>query len=245
MYNYTKLLLILFIMTRLTWRNLDILRIIIEEYLQSWDVLGSKLLLKKYDIWVSSATVRGDMAKLEKLDLVFQPYNSAWRLPTAKGLRVFVNYLMEQKPDHFLAPRDVKISYTNIKSLEDSIYQIVYNLAKTTWEIAFVTIPEDSINVYSWIADFLELNYKFHGEGGYHIIRMIEDKFSFIKFIESLNIWDMVSVIIGQENILEYLKDYSIVVRAIEIEWRQGVLWIIWWLKMDYSFNISAVRGVI
>ena len=79
---------------QLTQRNIDILKIIVEEYLSTGEVLGSKLLLKKYDLWVSSATVRNDMAKLEQLELVYQPYNSAGRLPTSKWLRAFVNYLM-------------------------------------------------------------------------------------------------------------------------------------------------------
>jgi heat-inducible transcriptional repressor len=71
-------------MANLTERNIEILKIIIEEYIKTGDVLGSKLLLKKYNLGVSSATVRNDMATLETLELVYQPYNSAGRLPTAK-----------------------------------------------------------------------------------------------------------------------------------------------------------------
>ena len=61
----------------LTERNIEILKIIVEEYLQTGEVLGSKLLLRKYNLGVSPATVRNDMAKLENLELVYQPYNSA------------------------------------------------------------------------------------------------------------------------------------------------------------------------
>lgn len=71
-------------MSTLTPRNIEILKIIVDEYLETGTVLGSKLLLKKYDLGVSSATVRNDMAHLEKLELVYQPYNSAGRLPTTK-----------------------------------------------------------------------------------------------------------------------------------------------------------------
>ena len=71
-------------MSNLTNRNIEILKIIVEEFLQTGEVLGSKSLLKKYDLGVSSATVRNDMATLETLELIYQPYNSAGRLPTAK-----------------------------------------------------------------------------------------------------------------------------------------------------------------
>jgi len=47
------------------------------------------------------------MAKLEKLELLYQPYNSAGRLPTSKGLRAFVNFLMETTPEYFLEEKNI------------------------------------------------------------------------------------------------------------------------------------------
>jgi heat-inducible transcriptional repressor len=118
-------------MSQLTPRNIDILRIIVEEYLDTGEVLGSKALLKKYALGVSPATVRNDMANLEKLELIFQPYNSAGRLPTAKGLRAFVNYLMQQYPDHFLGTKNTHKN-ESLSELADYIHTLVYELAKNT-----------------------------------------------------------------------------------------------------------------
>ena len=112
-------------MSHLTERNINILRIIVEEYLETWAVLGSKTLLRKYDLWVSPATVRNDMAHLESLDLIYQPYNSAGRLPTAKGLRAFVNYLMWQYPDYFLSEQKKSVN-ENFKDFSDYIHKIVF-----------------------------------------------------------------------------------------------------------------------
>ena len=110
----------------LTNRNIEILKIIVLEYLETWWVLWSKLLLQKYDLWVSSATVRNDMAKLEELELVYQPYNSAGRLPTSKWLRAFVNYLMQQSPEYFLnVKNDIKES--NINNIWDFVIKYAMN----------------------------------------------------------------------------------------------------------------------
>jgi heat-inducible transcriptional repressor len=79
-------------------RKVQVLKYIIEEYIKTGEVMGSKSLLKQHDLGVSSATVRNDMASLEDMGLIFQPYNSAGRLPTTRGLRVFVDYLMETMP---------------------------------------------------------------------------------------------------------------------------------------------------
>lgn len=231
-------------MSHLTERNINILRIIVEEYLETGDVLWSKTLLRKYDLWVSPATVRNDMAHLESLDLIYQPYNSAGRLPTAKGLRAFVNYLMGQYPDYFLSEQKKSVN-ENFKDFSDYIHKIVFELSKNTGEIAFSVIPEKSILEYVWISNFLESNQKRLWNDIFNIIRMLEDKFSFIEFIKKFPINEWVNVFIGEENIIPFLKDYTIIIKSILINGEVGYVGIIGSLKMNYSFNISAVRGII
>lgn len=232
-------------MTNLTKRNIEILKIIVEEFLQTWDVLWSKALLKKYDLWVSSATVRNDMAILESLELIYQPYNSAGRLPTAKWLRAFISYLMKEMPNHFIDSKDVKMKSWDIKTLEDFIYNITSELAKKTWEISFFISENNWILEYSWVANFLENNYKMLGNSIFSIIKMLEDKNNFIKFISSLPLQEWVNIFIWEENITKFLRDYTIIVKPIIIDSQIWYIWLIWWLKMNYNFNISAIRWII
>jgi transcriptional regulator of heat shock response len=232
-------------MANLTKRNIDILKIIVDEYIETWVVLWSKLLLKKYDLWVSSATVRNDMATLESLELVYQPYNSAWRLPTAKWIRAFVNYLMQQTPDYFLQSPSLSTSKNKIDNIIDFTHKITYELWKNTGEIAFFIVPEKHINEYSWIADFLEKNHKKIWNPIFSIVKILEDKFSFQNFIQNLHINSWVNVFIWEENILPFFKDYSIILKQVMIDWNIWYIWLIWCLQMNYSFNISAVKGII
>ena len=69
-------------MKKIDQRKVHILKLIVEEYIRTGEITGSKSLLQKHDLQVSSATIRNDMASLEKMGLIFQPYNSAGRLPT-------------------------------------------------------------------------------------------------------------------------------------------------------------------
>jgi len=230
---------------QLTERNIQILKIIVDEYLETWEVLGSKLLLQKYDLWVSSATVRADMAKLEKLELVFQPYNSAWRLPTSKGLRAFVNFLMSSTPNYLLNEKNIEVWTNNIKKLSDFVHKITYELAKNTWEIAFFVIPEKNIIEYSWISNFIQKNQKKLWDEIFMIIKMLEDKFNFANFVSKFPINPWINTFIWEENFVTYLKNYSIIIKPINIDWEMWYIWIIWWLQMNYSFNISAVNWII
>lgn len=232
-------------MSQLTQRNIEILKIIVDEFIQSGEVIGSKWLLQKYDLWVSPATVRNDMAKLENLDLLYQPYNSAGRLPTAKGLRAFVNYLMQTSPDYFLQQKNNQKYYEEVKKIWDFVHRISFELAKNTWEIAFFSLPDKHILEYSWVWKFLEENHKRMWDSIFSIIKMLEDRFHFQKFINELPKNNEINIFIWDENILPFLKDYTIVLKPVSIDGNIWYVWIIWSLKMNYSFNISAVRWII
>lgn len=232
-------------MTQLTGRNIEILKIIVDEFIETWEVMGSKLLLQKYDLWVSPATVRSDMAKLEALELLYQPYNSAGRLPTSKGLRAFVNYLMQTSPDYFLSEKNSDSFQEEIRKIWDFVHKITFELAKNTWEIAFFSLPEKHILEYSGVWTFLEQNHKRLWDSIFSIIKILEDRFHFQKFIEDFpKTWD-INIFIWEENILPFLKDYTLIFKQVVIDWKVWYIGIIWSLKMNYSFNISAVRGII
>ncbi len=81
-------------MEKLTPRQQNILRIIISEYIQTGSPIGSKTLVAKYNLGVSSATVRNEMAALEEQGYLTQPHTSAGRIPTEQGYRYFVEKLM-------------------------------------------------------------------------------------------------------------------------------------------------------
>ena len=67
---------------------------IIREHIDSAQAIGSKFLVAKYNLDVSSATIRNDMAELEKEGLITQPHTSAGRIPTEKGYKHYIeNYL--------------------------------------------------------------------------------------------------------------------------------------------------------
>ena len=128
-------------MKKIDLRKIHVLKIIVEEYLKTGEITGSKSLLKKYDMGVSSATVRNDMAALEKMGLIFQPYNSAGRLPTTRGIRVFVDYLMEHMNAAFVEAENEIIARAESEKLDDALYHIAARLTKSTKEISFACVP--------------------------------------------------------------------------------------------------------
>ena len=143
-------------MKKIDQRKVNILKLIVEEYIKTGEITGSKSLLSKHDLQVSSATVRNDMLSLEKMGLLFQPYNSAGRLPTTRGLRVFVDYLMETMPAVFIEAEHEYEQQLKNNRIDDILYGLVSRLTKITGEITFASIPSLGASYYLGLSSYLD-----------------------------------------------------------------------------------------
>jgi heat-inducible transcriptional repressor len=79
----------------LTKRQEEILSLIVRSYTQSPEPISSKYLAENFNLGVSSATVRNEMAVLEDLGYITAPHTSAGRIPTEIGYRYFVKRLLD------------------------------------------------------------------------------------------------------------------------------------------------------
>jgi heat-inducible transcriptional repressor len=89
-------------MSVLTERQKLVLALLVREYVETAEPISSGRLVHKYQLDISSATVRNEMAVLEEKGFLSQPYTSAGRVPTRAGYRYYVRRLMgeDQLPTH-------------------------------------------------------------------------------------------------------------------------------------------------
>jgi len=78
-------------------RKQKVLQAIIKDYISSAEPVGSRTIAKRYDLGVSPATIRNEMADLEELGYIEQPHTSAGRIPSDRGYRYYVDCLMKKK----------------------------------------------------------------------------------------------------------------------------------------------------
>lgn len=123
----------------MTERQKHILNAIIEQYAEVASPVGSTLLAKLFG--VSSATIRAEMAELERLGFIDQPHTSAGRIPTDKGYRFYVNSLAGQA--EVAAPRrttralNARVQGSNlpdrtIKNAVDTLVDLTHNMGLAT-----------------------------------------------------------------------------------------------------------------
>lgn len=86
-------------MMNLDNRQRYVFEIVVEEFIKSARPVGSEFLAENYDLEVSSATIRNDLAFLEELGFLAKPHTSGGRVPTSRGWHFFINEIRE--PDGF------------------------------------------------------------------------------------------------------------------------------------------------
>ena len=79
----------------LSGRKMQILRAIVESYIDNGEPVGSKYLIAREGLNCSSATVRSEMSELEDMGFLVQPHTSSGRIPTERGYRYYVDSLMQ------------------------------------------------------------------------------------------------------------------------------------------------------
>ncbi|MEA9985333.1 MULTISPECIES: heat-inducible transcriptional repressor HrcA [Subtercola] len=122
-------------------RSLEVLRVIVHDYVASREPVGSKSIVDRHSFGVSAATIRNDMALLEEEELIVAPHTSSGRIPTDKGYRLFVDHLSGLKP---LTPAQRQAIETFLGSsvdIDDVLARTVRLLSQLTQQVALVQYP--------------------------------------------------------------------------------------------------------
>ncbi|MCR6483265.1 heat-inducible transcriptional repressor HrcA [Amycolatopsis sp. OK19-0408] len=122
-------------------RRFDVLRAIVADYVSNQEPVGSKAIVERHNLGVSSATVRNDMATLEEEGYITQPHTSAGRVPTDKGYRLFVDRLSEIKPLSTAERKAITTFLDSGTDLDDVLRRSVRLLAQLTRQVAVVQYP--------------------------------------------------------------------------------------------------------
>ncbi|MDD6920161.1 MAG: heat-inducible transcriptional repressor HrcA [Eubacteriales bacterium] len=126
----------------LSERKLKILQAIIGDFVSTAEPVGSRTLSKRYDLGVSPATIRNEMADLEDMGLLIHAHTSSGRMPTHKAYRLYVDEIMRKK-DLTQSQKKVITNklYKNFKELDKTIEQAAKILSEITNLTSFAVTP--------------------------------------------------------------------------------------------------------
>ncbi len=224
-------------------RKIQILWLIVREYIRSGDSTGSKSLVRDEQMPISAATVRNDMKQLEEMGLIYQPYNSAGRLPTTRGIRMYVDYLIEIAPQKYIGPV-IETKNVFFEFHDDRLYDMISDFSNATGDLAFISSPEAWVYCMSGISHFLKKHSETLGDQIFSVLDVLENRTLFTRTLTNLAQPNHITICIWEENILPELESCSLMVADTTLGGHRCHLWLLGSKRTDYAFNLSTLRAI-
>lgn len=228
-------------------RQIDILGLVLKEYINSGVPVASETLVDKYKLDFSSATVRNEMTKLEDEEYLFQPHTSAGRVPSDKGYRFYVDYLMKSKG---LSKKEEARLKEKVFDDQENSERLIHNLARTMAELSNTLVISGIISAKNFYEQVGITNLL--GQFEFEKIEDIQHTLSDLEYLDK-NIWELtellnghIKIYIGEENPLRPIKKYSTIISSYELpNDEQGFLALVGPKRMNYEKNISLIDYII
>jgi len=228
----------------LSARQTQILKVLIDEYIETAEPVGSESLEKKYSLGVSPATVRNEMVILTSMGYLRQPHTSAGRVPSPKAMKFYINQLMDEwqmsLTDEVKAKEEVWDARGDIDNLLD---EATHSLAQRTRNLAVAALDDDD---RVWHAGYSNVfaNPEFADVGA------CSNLFSFIEeaqrihelFFERVHGESPVEVIFGEELGWPDFNNLGFAVTHFSALGRNGALGVIGPIRLSYSTIIPTLR---
>jgi heat-inducible transcriptional repressor len=133
-------------------RKAYILATVVYEYIATAEPVGSQTLTQKYNLGISSATVRNEMAELEASGYLVQPHTSAGRIPSDAGYRTYVDRLMQPEELGSEERRRIRDDLSDAtRELDDIIDHTTRLLGRLSNNLAFMTKPQQEAQSFKHV----------------------------------------------------------------------------------------------
>lgn len=227
----------------LTSRQRHILSAIIKEYIDTANPVGSEELVEKYHFKLSPATIRNEMAGLEKKGYIHQPHTSAGRVPTDLGYRYFIDTLMKKRKMTEHEQKELQVEFlkakTKYKQLARATSQFLSQMTNSLALSGFF----DSEELWDWGMPKLLSQPEFSDRAqiqklSIYLEKLEENYKKIFKKIKNKKI----DIYIGKKNPLVPLENCAMVVSGFcTRDNKKGFIILIGPKRMKYAKNISLV----
>ena len=229
-------------MSDISVRQTQLLKAVVEEYIKTAKPVGSENLVEKYNLQISPATVRNEMAKLIELGYLKQPHTSAGRAPTSTGLRTYLNKLMEEVAIPVLQEVAIKQRLWQERfEFEKMLRKAALALAEMTGYLSVVSTTDGHV-FSSGAANVLEHPEFYDIDVTRSVLNLIDHEELLFDIFSKASGEGQVHVLIGEELADPRLIEISFVFSRFETNKRAGFLTVIGPSRMEYAKVIPVVK---
>src|SRR3972149_9549065 len=183
----------------LTERQRNLLRSIIEKYIETAEPVGSETIEKEFSLGVSPATIRNEMVRLTALSYLKQPHTSAGRIPTSVGMKFYVDQLMEEKT---LSLKDEVAIKEELSEAKDQFDQLLRHatraLADQTHSLALASNENNDIYA-AGMANILDMPEFYDIDITRTVLSMIDKVEMLRQVFDTLAAEEQIKILFGEE----------------------------------------------
>lgn len=214
----------------------ELLSIVIEHYISKWEPIGSKFLHSLDESEYAPSTLRKYLNLLEKEWLLYQPYHSAWRIPTAQWLSSYLDTILAIAYDaddtSTMIVDDIELDYArnDLRSIAEKLGE--YMDGAVVW---FLTEDE---YYYLGLNNLLKESLLWDVETTRYLIKFIESKQLIQQLDQKLmKKWVVYYTVLDHEE-----KLIAIMYTKIEISGYSAIVAVLWPTRIDHKRNIALLK---
>jgi heat-inducible transcriptional repressor len=231
-------------MNDLTARQIQILKAIIEEYIETAEPVGSETLDKKYNLGVSPATIRNEMVRLTQTGYLKQPHTSAGRSPTPIAMKVYVNKLMKPKELSVADEVNVKQRVWDVRSeMGKLLRESTHALADQTKAMSLAATDEGQIYA-SGIGNILDMPEFFDIDITRRLLETLDEYDYWWDVLSHFTPENDLSILLGEELNRKNLNQCGGVFIQFHSADHHGAIGVVGPTRLNYSEIIPIVRYV-
>jgi heat-inducible transcriptional repressor len=234
-------------MADLTQRQIKILKCVTEEFIDTAGPVGSENLERKYNLGISSATIRNEMSSLTQLGYLKKSHLSAGRMPTSMGLKYYIRNLMTPKnmsATEEIGAKEKVWDYRN--EFEKLLKETTRELATRTRAMAVSTTDQGAVYSYG-ASNLLEEPEFFNIDVTKTVLSLIDNNSFWINIVSrsgmdsprSSN--EIIHLLIGEDLGMEHLEPCGFIYQTYEAGPHRGILGIVGPARCHYQSIIPVV----
>ena len=227
----------------LTDRQVQILKTIIEEHIQTGQPVGSETLDKKYNLGISPATIRNEMVQLTEQGFLNQPFTSAGRIPTPTALKFYIRQLMDEKDLSVADEVAVKEKIWDYRfEIDRLLREATRVLASKTNSIA-VAITDQGEVYHAGYAHILDMPEFYDIDVTKAVLSTIDDIERMQTIFSHSFEDDSIQVLLGDDLGVELMQPCGVVFTSFKAGDKiKGNLGIVSSSRIDYPYVVPIVR---
>jgi len=231
-------------MIDLSARQVQILRAVIQEFIETAEAVGSDTIDRKYSIGVSPATIRNEMVQLTKQGYLRKSHTSSGRFPTPRAMKLYINELMKEKELSVADEVSAKEKIWHSRDVVDDLLNEISHVLADKSHALGISVLENHRAHHAGYANLLNMPEFYDIQVTRSVLQLIEEMQELEELFSTNASDNQVQVIYGQELGNKHLEPIGVIHTSFTLRGQNCRIGVIGSSRFDYPYIIPMMRYV-